>query len=278
MCQGDDRSCPQFDLHREQLLADLDHERRSFLKSAFVATGGAAALTAGGAVLSPAMGQTASARQGRPSHHYLPATADTVHWGYFSKLLKPQVEVELRRLHHHRDADPSCQRRCRAHGQGRSRRGERLPLDQGEKGRRPARRRSDGRQAARTRGGRGPRRAYLHRPGLRARRRARRHARSAHHRREAAAVAPIRNTPARHSAATRPPGGASTTRNCSPSPSRARSSRSTKSTPPASATGRRRSTISDGRRRPIPTALCTRPSTILASRSITRPSRRTTAS
>ena len=111
MCQGDDRSCPQFDLHREQLLTDLDHERRSFLKSAFVATGGAAALTAGGAALSPAMAQTASARQGRPSHHYLPATADTVHWGYFSKLLKPQVEVNsgdyitIETLTHHANDD-----------------------------------------------------------------------------------------------------------------------------------------------------------------------------
>ena len=34
-----------------------------------------------------------AARQGRPKHHYLPATAETVHWGYFSKLLKPAVEI-----------------------------------------------------------------------------------------------------------------------------------------------------------------------------------------
>jgi acetamidase/formamidase len=30
-----------------------------------------------------------SARQ-----HYLPANVDTVHWGYFSKKLKPQLEVD----------------------------------------------------------------------------------------------------------------------------------------------------------------------------------------
>ena len=112
MCQGDDRSCPQFDLHREQLLADLDHERRSFLKSAFAATGGAAALTAGGAAMvAPAAAQTAAARQGKPSHHYLPATAETVHWGYFSKLLKPQIEVNsgdyvtIEALTHHANDD-----------------------------------------------------------------------------------------------------------------------------------------------------------------------------
>ena len=34
MCAGDDHNCPQFDLHRKQLLDDLDAERRSFLKGA----------------------------------------------------------------------------------------------------------------------------------------------------------------------------------------------------------------------------------------------------
>src|SRR5215211_3563505 len=97
MCAGDDHNCPQFDLHRQELLDDLDAERRSFLRGAFAATSGAAALTTGGALLSsPAAAQTVAARQGRPNHHYLPATAETVHWGYFSKLLKPAVEVDSR--------------------------------------------------------------------------------------------------------------------------------------------------------------------------------------
>jgi hypothetical protein len=43
MCADDDRNCPQFELHRQKLLDDLDSERRSFLKSAFVASGSAAA-------------------------------------------------------------------------------------------------------------------------------------------------------------------------------------------------------------------------------------------
>ena len=73
MCAGDDHNCPQFDLHRKQLLDDLDAERRSFLRGAFAATSGAAALTTGGALLSsPAAAQTVAARQSRPNHHYLP--------------------------------------------------------------------------------------------------------------------------------------------------------------------------------------------------------------
>src|SRR5258708_37089194 len=32
---------------------------------------------------------------GRVNHHVVPATADTVHWGYFSRSLKPVLSVEL---------------------------------------------------------------------------------------------------------------------------------------------------------------------------------------
>ena len=112
MCAGDDRNCPDFELHRQRLLDDLDAERRSFLKSAFAATGGAAALTAGGmSLVSPAAAQTVAPRQGQPKHHYVPATADTVHWGYFSKLLKPAVEIDpgdyvtIETLTHHANDD-----------------------------------------------------------------------------------------------------------------------------------------------------------------------------
>jgi acetamidase/formamidase len=112
MCAGDDHNCPQFELHRQKLLDDLDAERRTFLKSAFVATGGAAALGAtGGSLISPAAAQSAAPRPGKPTYHYLPATADTVHWGYFSKLLKPQLEVDsgdyvtIEALTHHANDD-----------------------------------------------------------------------------------------------------------------------------------------------------------------------------
>ena len=109
MCEGNDHNCPQFEQHRERLLDELDAERRSFLKSAFVASGGAAAAwAAGDALLSPASAQP---RTGRSTYHYLPATADTVHWGYFSKLLKPQLEIDsgdyvtIEALTHHANDD-----------------------------------------------------------------------------------------------------------------------------------------------------------------------------
>src|SRR5690606_17465542 len=88
---------------------ELDSERRAFLKSAFATTASAAALTVGGAGVASA--QTAAARTGKPNHYYLPATADTVHWGYFSKLLKPRVEVDpgdyvtIEALTHHANDD-----------------------------------------------------------------------------------------------------------------------------------------------------------------------------
>ena len=111
MCAGDDHTCPQFELHRQKLIEDLDAERRSFLKSAFAASGAAAtAFAAGGALVSPASAQTAGSA-GRPAYHYLPATSDTVHWGYFSKLLKPRIEVDsgdfitIEALTHHANDD-----------------------------------------------------------------------------------------------------------------------------------------------------------------------------
>src|SRR5216683_1310331 len=52
-----------------------------------------------------------AARPGKPTYHYLPATAETVHWGYFSKLLKPQLEIDpgdyvtIEALTHHANDD-----------------------------------------------------------------------------------------------------------------------------------------------------------------------------
>jgi acetamidase/formamidase len=113
MCAGDDHNCPQFELHRQKLLDDLDAERRNFLKSAFLAGGGAAAAWAasGGTLITAAAAQSAVPRPGQPTYHYLPATADTVHWGYFSKLLKPQLEIDsgdyvtIEALTHHANDD-----------------------------------------------------------------------------------------------------------------------------------------------------------------------------
>jgi acetamidase/formamidase len=96
MCQGDNPNCPEFEQHRAALMGDLRQERRAFLRSGFAATGAAAAMVAAPlSLVSPALAQSSAQRQpGQASHYTLPANADTVHWGYFSKLLKPQVEIQ----------------------------------------------------------------------------------------------------------------------------------------------------------------------------------------
>ncbi|KQT17742.1 acetamidase [Methylobacterium sp. Leaf399] len=112
MCRGDDPNCAGFEEHRRRFLGDLAPERRAFLKSGFLATGGAAALAAGGiSLVGPALAQASAKGIRRTAHYHLPATAETVHWGYFSKLLKPQVEiasgdyVTIETLTHHANDD-----------------------------------------------------------------------------------------------------------------------------------------------------------------------------
>ena len=112
MCLGDDPNCAHFAEHRQRFLGDLALERRAFLKSGFVATGGAAALAAGGlSLVGPALAQASAKGIKQTAHYHLPATAETVHWGYFSKLLKPQVEiasgdyVTIETLTHHANDD-----------------------------------------------------------------------------------------------------------------------------------------------------------------------------
>src|SRR5215470_14479027 len=53
-------------------------------------------MTAGGiSLVTPQMAAAAEKNQpAKRSYHHLPANADTVHWGYFSKKLKPQVEID----------------------------------------------------------------------------------------------------------------------------------------------------------------------------------------
>ncbi len=114
MCRGDDANCPEFQLHYRAFKEELSAERRGFLKSSFVAAGGLATLGAAGAasLVTPALAQASAARApGERRHHHLPANADTVHWGYFSKSLKPRVEVEsgdivtIETLTHHANDD-----------------------------------------------------------------------------------------------------------------------------------------------------------------------------
>ena len=62
--------------------------------------------------MTPQMAAAAEKNQpAKRSYHHLPANADTVHWGYFSKSLKPQVEIDsgdfitIEALTHHSNDD-----------------------------------------------------------------------------------------------------------------------------------------------------------------------------
>ena len=88
----------------------LAESRRAFLKEA-LGTGGAAislsALAGHAAAADPPKAKESAA----PKYHYVPATDKTVHWGYFSKSLKPLVEVDsgdyvtIETLTHHANDD-----------------------------------------------------------------------------------------------------------------------------------------------------------------------------
>ena len=85
-----------------------EHGRRDFLKSTLLA--GAAAVTTA-TVTAPAAQAQPGIVPGTRNHYYVPANDKTVHWGYFSKLLKPLVEVNsgdfvtIEALTHHANDD-----------------------------------------------------------------------------------------------------------------------------------------------------------------------------
>ncbi len=90
---------------------NVDEARRDFLKGSLAAGGLAASFaTMGGPVVASAQAQPGMV-PGTKNHYYVPATDKTVHWGYFSKLLKPVVEVNsgdfvtIEALTHHADDD-----------------------------------------------------------------------------------------------------------------------------------------------------------------------------
>jgi acetamidase/formamidase len=118
--------------------------RRQFLKSSLVAGSAAAALVGlAGNHVSMARAQGLQAAGSR-RHYHVPASDQTVHWGYFSKLLPPVVEVDsgdfvtIETLTHHAgddlarmvQGDPGAESvyRWDANGKGVDRRGA-GPLD-----------------------------------------------------------------------------------------------------------------------------------------------------
>ena len=73
---------------------DVDSARRGFLKDAVVAGGGAlSAGTLGVTLVSKAQAQVGARAADKSNHYHVAASDQTVHWGYFSRSLKPLVEV-----------------------------------------------------------------------------------------------------------------------------------------------------------------------------------------
>ena len=86
--------------------------RRSFLRDAMVASGTAVSASALSVSMAPsAFAASAKPGSGMTSHYYIPASANTVLWGYFSKSAKPVVTVEsgdfvtIETLTHHANDD-----------------------------------------------------------------------------------------------------------------------------------------------------------------------------
>src|SRR5437879_12090460 len=72
-----------------------DESRRDFLRTSVVLGGlGASIGTLTTAQLAQAQGMPPGVVPGTRNHYYIPATDKTVHWGHFSKSLKPLVEVD----------------------------------------------------------------------------------------------------------------------------------------------------------------------------------------
>ncbi len=80
-----------------QAVEQFTEARRGFMKDVLV-SGTALSLGAFGssahAASSFAGGGPVRTEKALATHYHIPATADTVHWGYFSKSLKPTVELE----------------------------------------------------------------------------------------------------------------------------------------------------------------------------------------
>lgn len=71
--------------------APRDPARRGLLKGSLAAAAGLGTLSAG--LVGSSVARAADGTLQKRSHYFIPASADTVHWGYFSKSLKPQVEI-----------------------------------------------------------------------------------------------------------------------------------------------------------------------------------------
>ncbi len=102
MCAGDDKNCPEFELHHRKFKETLDRERRSFLRSSFAAAGGVAAMTAGG--ISGDAADGGCRREEPTSQAVLSPFAGECRYGALG-LFQQEAEAagrdRFRRLHHH---------------------------------------------------------------------------------------------------------------------------------------------------------------------------------
>lgn len=77
----------------KEITESFDEARRRFLRETITVGGGAVAIGTLGVAQMP-QAHAAGMGSGKTSHYYVPASDKTVHWGYFSRSLKPVVEVE----------------------------------------------------------------------------------------------------------------------------------------------------------------------------------------
>ncbi len=101
--------------HEKEVVEEFKESRRGFMKDIFVsgASASLAGLAAGAQASTTFSGGKSGVKreEAKVMHHYLPANANTVHWGFFSKSLKPLIEVEsgdfvtIEALTHHANDD-----------------------------------------------------------------------------------------------------------------------------------------------------------------------------
>ncbi len=77
------------------ILEEFQEARRKFVRDSLVTGGAAMSIGALGVTMSPsAFAASSEPGSRKANHYYVPASDKTVHWGYFSRSLKPLVEVE----------------------------------------------------------------------------------------------------------------------------------------------------------------------------------------
>ncbi len=98
--------------NEKDIKEEFQESRRRFLREAMLVGGGAVSLGTLGMTMAPgAFAASARPASGPARHYYIPASAETVLWGYFSKSAKPVLELEsgdyatIETLTHHANDD-----------------------------------------------------------------------------------------------------------------------------------------------------------------------------